>query len=68
VTTLVVREPKYPGIAFFKYTQCNSVSFLPFGFSTLSISFAEPHYYYAASAPDKNFDAGPASTLVYKAS
>jgi hypothetical protein len=33
-----------------------------------TISIAEPHHFYAAPAPGKNFDAGPAapaSTLLY---
>jgi hypothetical protein len=33
--------------------------------SILSISVAEPHHFYAAPGPGKNFDAAPAPTLVY---
>jgi hypothetical protein len=28
-------------------------------------SVAEPHHFYAAQAPSKNFDAAPAPTLLY---
>jgi hypothetical protein len=28
-------------------------------------SVAEPHHFYAAPAPGKNFDAAPAPTLLY---
>jgi hypothetical protein len=31
----------------------------------VSNSVAEPHHFYAAPAPGKNFDAAPASTLLY---
>jgi hypothetical protein len=31
----------------------------------LKSSVAEPHHFYAAPAPCKNFDAAPAPTLVY---
>jgi hypothetical protein len=30
-------------------------------FSVLTISVAEPHHFYAAPAPGKNFDAAPAA-------
>jgi hypothetical protein len=32
---------------------------------TLTISVSEPHHFYAAPAPGKNFDAAPAPTLLY---
>jgi hypothetical protein len=31
--------------------------------STLAISVAEPHHFYAATAPGKNFDAAPAPAV-----
>jgi hypothetical protein len=31
----------------------------------VTISVAEPHHFYAASAPGKNFDADPAPSLLY---
>jgi hypothetical protein len=42
--------------------------FLPSPFVNLlllSDSVAEPHHFYAAPAPGKNFDAAPAPTLLY---
>jgi hypothetical protein len=31
----------------------------------MKTSVAEPHHFYAAPAPGKNFDAAPAPTLLY---
>jgi hypothetical protein len=36
---------------------------MPAAFSLTSV--AEPHHFYAAPAPGKNFDAAPAPTLLY---
>jgi hypothetical protein len=32
---------------------------------SMKCSVAEPHHFYAAPAPGKNFDAAPAPTLLY---
>jgi hypothetical protein len=32
---------------------------------SILISVAEPHHFYAAPAPGKNFDTAPAPTLLY---
>jgi hypothetical protein len=33
--------------------------------NALLSSVAEPHHFYAASAPSNNFDAAPAPTILY---